>query len=152
MAQPVKFNKYIASIYRQSKNEFNQQVTNLDIRATEGDLLLFVDDHPQVLQKEIAQDMTLDPSLVARDLRDLVAKHLVERHPDPRDGRAHLITLTATGHEQATAIRQVMHDWWHDLFAATPEADTEIFGAQLTALYQTLQQRKQKGSDDSRQP
>lgn len=46
MTQPITFNKYIASIYRQSKHDFNEQIAALDLRATTGDLLLFVADHP----------------------------------------------------------------------------------------------------------
>ena len=146
MTQTFLFNKYIASIYRQSKNEFNQQVAALDIRATEGDLLLFVDDHPAISQRVIAQQMVLDPSLVARDLRDLIAKQLVTRRTDPHDGRAHVVELTPLGHQQATEIRQVMAAWWQNLFATTPAADAETMGAQLTAIYGTLQQRL-KGTD-----
>ncbi|WP_048000770.1 MarR family winged helix-turn-helix transcriptional regulator [Lactiplantibacillus herbarum] len=146
MAQASLFNKYIAGIYRQSKNEFNQQVAELDIRATEGDILLFVNDHPNVSQQRIAQEMVLDPSLVARDLRDLVARQLVTRQRDPKDGRAHLIALTPTGQQQAGEIRQVMATWWERLFEATPEADAQTTGTQLAAIYETLQQRL-KGID-----
>ncbi|MFC6181521.1 MarR family winged helix-turn-helix transcriptional regulator [Lactiplantibacillus daowaiensis] len=141
MSQPYLFNKYIASIYRQSKNEFNQQVARLDIRATEGDLLLFISDHPQVSQRAIAQEMVLDPSLVARDLRDLRTKQLVTRTPDPNDGRAQLIALTSLGQQQAIEIRQVMATWWQKLFAATPDADAAVLNTQLAAVYATLQTR-----------
>ncbi|VDG30405.1 MarR family winged helix-turn-helix transcriptional regulator [Lactiplantibacillus mudanjiangensis] len=143
------FNKYIASIYRQSKNEFNQQVAALDIRATEGDLLLFISDHPNISQRQIAQQMVLDPSLVARDLRDLVTRQLVTRTADPHDGRAHLIALTVLGQQQANEIRQVMANWWAALFAATPKADAQTTSDQLAAIYETLQNRL-RGTDASR--
>ena len=62
MTQPITFNKYIASIYRQSKHDFNEQIAALDLRATTGDLLLFVADHPGLHNGNCPSNGT-DPSL-----------------------------------------------------------------------------------------
>ena len=86
--------KYIAGIYRESKNSINTQLKALDIRATESDLLLVVYDHPAQTQKELAANLILDPSLLARTVRQLEQRQLVTRFRDPADQRLSLIHIS----------------------------------------------------------
>ncbi|MDI5974422.1 MarR family winged helix-turn-helix transcriptional regulator [Streptomyces sp. SL13] len=48
---------------------------------------------------DLAADAFLDLSTVSRQVRSLVERGLVERHPDPEDRRGSLLTATAAGRE-----------------------------------------------------
>lgn len=48
---------------------------------------------------DLAADAFLDLSTVSRQVRSLVERGLVERHPDPEDRRGSLLTATADGRE-----------------------------------------------------
>ncbi|MBJ7472969.1 MAG: winged helix-turn-helix transcriptional regulator [Solirubrobacteraceae bacterium] len=51
---------------------------------------------------DIAADLQVDLSVASRQIAGLVAAGLVERQPDPADGRAHVLALTDAG---ITALR-----------------------------------------------
>lgn len=138
MAEQYQLSKYLAATYRLSKNDFNQQLAGLDVRATESDLLLFILDHPERSQREIALEMVIDPSLLARDLRDLAQRQLVTRISDVKDKRIKRITLTAAGVTLARQLQAVMDEWWTKFFTAHPEIDQTSFTTQLKLVYQAL--------------
>ncbi|AMV61028.1 Transcriptional regulator, MarR family [Pediococcus damnosus] len=136
------FSKYISSVYRQSKNDFKQKITELDVRATQSDLLMFIHDHPGLTQRQIAGDMTLDASLVTKDIKLLIDKGWVQRKVDANDRRARVITLTETGAELAQQLQKTMGDWWADLFQRNPEIDSDVLGHQLVLVRKALEEKQ----------
>lgn len=55
---------------------------------------------------ELAESVDLDLSTVSRQVRDLVAGGLVDKAPDPDDGRASLLSLTAYGAAVLEAVSE----------------------------------------------
>jgi DNA-binding MarR family transcriptional regulator len=51
------------------------------------------------------------PQSMAATISALGQLGLVERHPDPEDGRRQLVTLTPDGRERAEGDRQARHEW-----------------------------------------
>ncbi|AGL18347.1 MarR family winged helix-turn-helix transcriptional regulator [Actinoplanes sp. N902-109] len=51
------------------------------------------------------------PQSIAATLAVLEERQLIERRPDPRDGRRQLIDLTAPGHELIDGSRQARQEW-----------------------------------------
>ncbi|WP_309129725.1 MarR family transcriptional regulator [Microbacterium sp.] len=54
---------------------------------------------------ELSERMAADKSLVSRLLRELESHGLVERTPDPEDGRSSFVVATAEGRERLSAAR-----------------------------------------------
>lgn len=135
------FSQYVAGIYRRSKNDFNRQIQELDVRATQSDLLMFIFEHPGRQQVQIAQEMSVDPSLLARDLTVLTKKGWVTRTPSSTDGRAKEISLTVAGEQLAQKLTATMAAWWRQLFAETPDLDVDALDQQLDTVYQALLKR-----------
>ena len=54
----------------------------------------------------LAELACVDPSTVSRQVADLVRAGLVERDPDPADGRAHRLVATDAGHALYAARRE----------------------------------------------
>lgn len=55
---------------------------------------------------ELAEHLLADPSTVSRHIAALVRLGYVRREADPRDGRATILVLTESGHEQVRAVRE----------------------------------------------
>lgn len=94
---------------------FTRQVGLLRARAIQGELrgvdwsaymLLFhlVAEGP-MRSRALAEAVCADPSSVSRQSGTLVEHGLVERRPDPDDGRAVQLVATERGHELAVRMR-----------------------------------------------
>ncbi|MEM1456293.1 MarR family transcriptional regulator [Pediococcus pentosaceus] len=138
------FSKYFAGIYRLSKTGINHKISDLDVRATQSDLLMFIFEHPNMQQKHIAHEMAVDPSLLVRDLKKLVSMELVLRKPDPSDRRGKLIELSSSGYSIAEKLSEEMSLFWNNIFNNTSNINAEKFEKNLQMLYQALQEDENK--------
>ncbi len=69
--------------------------------------LTLIDQSSGCHAKELARRTGLDPSTVSRSVAALVTHGLVERRPDPADGRASVLAVTDAGHVALAEAR----DW-----------------------------------------
>jgi len=90
---------------------------------------LLIDKGPQRVG-EIAGALATDPSTASRKVAALVEAGLVERRPDPADGRAHLLAATAAGERQCVAGRRHRIE----LVAAVPRKWPDGAGRQSAVL------------------
>ncbi|GGM57557.1 MarR family winged helix-turn-helix transcriptional regulator [Microbacterium saperdae] len=73
----------------------------------------------QVTASALAERMLMDKGQVSRTVRELEELTLIERSPDPSDGRSSLLRLTPLGTERLAAARapqegmlmSTLHDW-----------------------------------------
>lgn len=68
-------------------------------------LLHVVRQYGPMRQSALAEHLHTDPSTVSRHVAELVGDGLVERQPDPEDGRANLLALTADGLDVVVTMR-----------------------------------------------
>lgn len=80
---------------------------------------------------EIAERVHLDVSTVSRQVSALVAQGLVSRIDDPRDGRAHMLTLTDEGRALLTTIRDRRNAWLDEVTSGWSEDDIATFDSLL---------------------
>ena len=76
---------------------------------------------------DIAAALHLDVSTVSRHVSQLVAKGFVERFPDPSDGRAHVLALTAPGRDLLVDIRARRNTWLGEVTSDWTAADLASF-------------------------
>lgn len=80
---------------------------------------------------DLGREVGLDRTTVTRRADRLETAGLVERQPDPADGRATLLTLTGRGHGTVAATRQRLAGAIEDSLASWPEADARTFARWL---------------------
>ena len=95
-----------------------------------------------VRMNELSARTDLEPPLISREVRDLLAAGLVRRRSDPTDGRAGIVELTTKGRRASEAYR-----------AATDEIIAETFsGWSAGELRQLADQLERVAADFSRRP
>lgn len=74
---------------------------------------------------DLAQSMRVRPQSMAQTVGDLEAERMVERRPDPDDGRRALVSLTADGRARIEEDRAVREGWLVKALEELPESDRE---------------------------
>ncbi|RCW47148.1 DNA-binding MarR family transcriptional regulator [Halopolyspora algeriensis] len=105
-----------------------------DLDAASYSLLLLVDDAGSLRGMDVAERTGLDKSTVSRQIATLVDLDLLERVPDPDDGRARRIQLSETGRSRLNEVRRRRSESLHDEFANWSTADLREFARLLAKL------------------
>ncbi len=92
----------------------------------------------------LAQSFQVDLSTASRQTAALEAKGLVERLPDPDDGRISLLHITPRGRAQFQAARAARHALFDDILTDWPEEDRRRLGASLARLNGAITQRRRR--------
>jgi DNA-binding MarR family transcriptional regulator len=109
-------------------------------RADAGVLKVLAKDGEQ-RSGDIAAKLSVDASVVSRQLTALESDGLVVRRPDPTDARVSLTDLSPTGRARLEALyagftlqlRAALADWSDDDMAAAAETLDRVAGALTTA-------------------
>jgi DNA-binding MarR family transcriptional regulator len=87
---------------------------------------------------DLATRVGVDASVVSRQLAVLERAGYVERHPDPRDGRAHLLRVTRAGADALEAARGLRSEWALAAFSRWDETDAQLLAELLDRLVDDL--------------
>lgn len=76
---------------------------------------------------DIAERNIADASTVSRQVSHLTSLGLLEKVPDPGDGRAQLVALSDEGRALLDELVVRREAWFHELLADWPEEDVQAF-------------------------
>jgi MarR family transcriptional regulator for hemolysin len=85
-------------------------------------------------QRELADIMGIEGPSLVRLLDQLCAAGLVERHPDPADGRAKNLHITPQGRQLASVVEIVLHQLRDEVFAGVSDDDIDATLRTMAAL------------------
>ena len=97
-------------------------------------VLRMIDTMGPQAQAEVARRLMVTAPVVTRLAGTLADASLVERKTDPKDRRAVILALTATGRRRARAMRRDLLQAAHELLEPIPEARRAAVGAALEEL------------------
>ena len=101
-------------------------------------LLALLHDQGPMGQRELGQEMEIDPSVLVTLLNPLEAAGLLSRERDALDRRRHLVTLTASGEGRLNAAARAQREAEDELFAGLDDAQREELRSLLLALREGL--------------
>ncbi|WP_214414120.1 MarR family winged helix-turn-helix transcriptional regulator [Sphaerisporangium fuscum] len=82
-----------------------------ELSAGQVSVLTRLDKHGPASASELAAAERVRPQSMAKMVMGLEEAGLVERHPDPQDGRRRLVTLTGRGLERRLDVRRAREAW-----------------------------------------
>jgi DNA-binding MarR family transcriptional regulator len=104
------------------------------LKPRQFQILGLLHDHRGLAQRELMQEMKIDPSILVTLLNPLEADGLVSRERDPADRRRHLVTLTPAGERALVSASRAQSETEDALFASLDDEEREQLGALLIAL------------------
>ncbi len=87
--------------------------------------------HGPMRSSALAEALSADPSSVSRTVAALVADGMIERRPDPSDGRASLLVPTDKAHEVLQRHREVRDSHFGRVVSGWNERDLDDFARLL---------------------
>jgi DNA-binding MarR family transcriptional regulator len=94
-------------------------------------LLIGLHDCARARPSDLAEYFGLGKATVSRQLKVLEALGLIEREPDPDDGRAHRLSLTDEGKQRLEGARAARRERFHALLGTWPEEDVRLLATML---------------------
>jgi DNA-binding MarR family transcriptional regulator len=105
-----------------------------NLKPRQFQVLALLHDHGGLAQRELMQEMDVDPSILVTLLNPLEADGLVARERDPADRRRHLVTLTRAGERALVSASRAQKETEDALFASLDDEQRMQLGALLVAL------------------
>ena len=105
-----------------------------DLDGAAYGLLALLQDVGPLRASDLVARLGLDKSTVSRQVTSLVALGLVDRAPDPDDGRAQVLTPSPEGSARLARIRDARRARWQADLSDWPAADVAALGELLGRL------------------
>jgi DNA-binding MarR family transcriptional regulator len=105
-----------------------------NLKPRQFQILGLLHDHGGLPQRELMQQMDIDPSILVTLLNPLEADGLVARERDPADRRRHLVTLTPAGERALVSASGAQTETEDELFAALSDEQRQQLAGLLLAL------------------
>lgn len=130
----------VNDVARLLRKRFEQQAraTALGLTRAQSSVLVYLARQEGLNQAALAQILEIEPITLARLLDRLQAVGLVERRPDPKDRRAHLLYLTDAAYTLLDRIFELASAVREDAMAGIVEADRVRLIEILTAMKSNL--------------
>ena len=87
----------------------------------------------------VVDALGIDKGAVSRQITHLIGLGLVERTPDPEDGRASLVRVTAEAENRLTRVQDERRDALDQSLADWSDAELSDFVARLTRYNESLE-------------
>jgi DNA-binding MarR family transcriptional regulator len=112
-----------------------------ELTPTAGSALATVERHGPLTPSELAAIERIKRPTATRILRGLLEAGLVDRAPDPADGRSALVSVNAAGRERLRRLRGRKNAYLARRMRDLPPADVEALDRAATILEGMLEER-----------
>lgn len=130
----------ISLLLRRSRSVLRTLATRLhpDVDAASYAVLLAIARSAPLRLVDLAEEFGLDKSTMSRQVSSLLALGLVERRPDPEDGRAFLLELGEEGRERLEEVSRARHEEFRSRLASWSADEVATLADGLTRLAASL--------------
>ena len=106
---------------------YNNEASKHDLTFSIGFTLISIDPENGSPSTSIGPIMGLESNSISRILNSMENKHLINRRPNPNDGRSIIISLTKLGHKKREIVLQKIRQFKNLLRSRIDPSDIETF-------------------------
>ena len=125
------FRKRVDFVMRQGwkniEKMYNNEASKYDVTFSIGFTLISIDPENGSPSTSIGPIMGLESNSISRILNSMENKHLINRRPNPNDGRSIIISLTKLGHKKREIVIQKIRQFKNLLRSRIDPYDLDTF-------------------------
>jgi Transcriptional regulators len=122
----------------------HEQIRDAGFSDTEHAICTFLCFHDQVSQDMIANALMLDKTTVAKALRSMEEKQLIQREQDAQNRRKNSIRVTEAGRASVSASMHIYDNWFSGVCACLSESELRQLEQSIDKMIAcALEQREQ---------
>lgn len=105
-------------------------------------ILTHLEHHGSQRAATVADHLELDKGAVSRHVQHLLDLGLLDRSPDPADGRATLLSLSEDGARRLSTVDQHRRQWFDEVLGSWDDDELAGFADDLSRYNRTLEQAR----------
>lgn len=139
MTQSSDLNNLMRSIQLKEQRLYYDQTADYQLSPSQGRALIYIDKHPGVNQKELADQFRLRGASISTLIKKLVAMDYVEKRPSRgSQDRSNRLYLTAAGTDLVAQLQTIFTGVEHRLVAHVTPEETATLIRLLTKIDERL--------------
>ncbi len=103
--------RLVSAVYRHQLAYLCRKLTPYNIGGGSYIFLVYIHEYPGITQMELSSLLMIDRATVSKMLAHLEKEGLIRRFPNPEDGRAVLLEITARGEELSKHLFEIMENY-----------------------------------------
>lgn len=124
----------VAVLNRTFLSWFSAELAGVGLSYTEGVMVVNVGHHPGATQDALAAELALDKAAIARAVKTLVKRKLVQVSRRAEDRRAKRLSLTRAGEARCRDIEALNRTWLRAILPGIPAGERRVFYRVLATL------------------
>ncbi|MBQ6239559.1 MAG: MarR family transcriptional regulator [Firmicutes bacterium] len=111
-------------------------------------ILLYLSDHENSSQKDIAEELHISPASVAASVKKLVQGGYIEKKINESDARYYEVTLTPLGRSIVTESYRIFGEYIETMYAGIPDEEMQASIQTMLKIRDNLQAVLNKGKEE----
>jgi len=133
---------HIKKTWQSIAKMYNELAAGYGATMATGYVLLNIDKDKGTPSTALGPKMGMEATSLSRTLKGMEEKGLIERRPNPADGRSVLVFLTPFGIEKRRDAKAAVINFNTQVFSRFPQADLDTFFKVIMGIENLLQENK----------
>ncbi|WP_303870392.1 MarR family winged helix-turn-helix transcriptional regulator [Acetobacterium wieringae] len=138
----------LSIIVRHSKLFCERRLHDSGVGFPEQVILMYLASNTEVNQDAIAQHFMLDKGAIAKTLRKLEDKSLIERHQNPENKRENLISIASAGQNILGKMEAALNEWNQSFFEGISDEEIEHYSKITKKIADNVARLNETGAAD----
>lgn len=138
------YGRYLSGVYRAFQKFLKIRLADVDLRPLEFRILLILVHRDGASQEEIADGLSIDKSVIARMVKDLIRSDYIVRKVNEEDRRAYCLFRTPKAVAFDETMMAILEEWEDIILEKVPMKERDRFAELMQNVFAHTKQTVKK--------